>query len=249
MTTNGRGSVTTTTTGPVTSPPVVVPAPTEAAPAAVPARHPDALDLPGLGTAVTALGAAGVASYVLGVLVLQQQLARVGALDAAAAWQAAFLVPRPTVVLHAVHALSTPASLVAAGAFLLTASSWPIVAWSGRWLALASTRQRAGIQAIIFALYLGVLVIGLGSLPLSYNNVPAWADICAGLGGMCGGHLVARGLEHGLALTRRVVWGVVVVYLSSLLVAYFTFAAQGPLLAPVTATYPSGRVQRGLYLA
>ncbi len=242
-TTNGRGSAlapTTTTTG----------APASAAPEATPAtaRHPDALDLPGLGTAVTALGAAGVASYVLGVLVLQQQLARAGSLDVATAWQAAFLVPRPTVVLHAARAVGSPTSLVVAGFTLVSALATPVAAWVAHLTAANRPWRAVGFRGALLTLYLGAIFLVAQVLPYPHG-VPLWAAVAAGLGAGYGGSLIARGLGEGGAFSRRALWGLLVLYLSSLLVAYFTFAAQRPLLAPATATYPGGRVQHGLYLA
>jgi hypothetical protein len=66
------------------------------------------LHLPSIGAVASAVTVVVALLYGLGVLALEQQLEHRHALDAAAAWQATFLVPRPTIALHALRAITTP---------------------------------------------------------------------------------------------------------------------------------------------
>lgn len=240
----------TTTTSTTTSPPITVPPAAVTVPAAPRSEaHPDALDLPGLGTAVTALAAAAAASYLLGLLVLQQQLAQVGTLDAATAWQAALLVPRPFVVLQAARAVSASSALLVAGSTFAVGGIVPMGVMVARgWRALWSSRRRRGLLLAFPVLYLVVAAVVVALAPPT-RGVPSWVAILTAFSPALGGSLVADGLLAGRMLSRRVVWGILVIYLSSLLVAYSAVVAQRPLLASAVVTLPGGRVQHGLYLA
>jgi len=106
------------------------------------------LHLPSIGAVASAVTVVVALLYGLGVLALEQQLEHRHALDAAAAWQATFLVPRPTIALHALRAITTPLAVFnAILTFLVsTAPQWGDWAarrlgrlgrlgrWLGRWL-------------------------------------------------------------------------------------------------------------------
>jgi len=96
------------------------------------------LHLPSIGAVASAVTVVVALLYGLGVLALEQQLEHRHALDAAAAWQATFLVPRPTIALHALRAITTPLAVFNAILTFLVSTAPQWGDWAarrlGRWL-------------------------------------------------------------------------------------------------------------------
>jgi len=115
------------------------------------AAEPIALPVPSIGAVASTVTVVVALLYGLGVLALEQQLEHRHALDAAAAWQATFLVPRPTIALHALRAITTPLAVFnAILTFLVsTAPQW------GGWAARGLRHQLGRLGRLLFPRPLG----------------------------------------------------------------------------------------------